>query len=83
MGDPEALRPPARELGSLALPVLATSGRRSPAFAARIHDLLVARLPNAQALRLPDAGHDAPQTEPDLYVGVLGTFLLERNVPST
>lgn len=83
MGDREAVDPPAQELVGLTLPILATSGGRSPLFAARIHERLVGLLPNAQALRLPDGGHLAPQTEPDLYVGVLGSFLLERNVPST
>jgi pimeloyl-ACP methyl ester carboxylesterase len=83
MGDTASVRPPLEELAVLSLPVLATSGGRSPAFAARINDRLVARLPNAQALRLPDGGHRVPETEPDLYVGILGTFLLERNVPST
>ncbi len=83
MGDGEAVRPPMEELAGLNLPVLATSGGRSPVFAARILERFAGLLPNAQTLRLPDGGHFVPETEPDLYVGVLGSFLLERNVPST
>ena len=83
MGDPEATAPPLAELRGVAVPVLALAGGRSPGFAGRIHARLVSELPNATALVLPDGGHLAPRNEPDLLVGVLGTFLLERNVPST
>ena len=83
MGDPEAQRPSAGELGGVAVPVLVTSGGRSPAFASQIGDALASALPNATALRLGEGGHFVPWTDPDLLVGVLGSFLLERNVPST
>ena len=83
MGDPEALRPSAEELGGIAVPVLATAGERSPPFASQIHERLVSELPNAKALPLRDAGHFVHRTDPDLLVGVLGSFLLERNVPTT
>ncbi|HYA11116.1 MAG TPA: alpha/beta hydrolase [Thermoplasmata archaeon] len=83
MADPDALRPASEELEAIAVPVLATSGSRSPPFAAEIEEALVTALPNATAARLRDVGHYVQRTDPDLFVGVLGTFLLERNVPST
>lgn len=83
MADPGASRPALAELRGVALPVLATSGGASPPFASRIHDRLVAELPNGRALRLSEGGHRIHRTDPDLWVGVLGEFLLERNVPTT
>ena len=83
MGDPEALRPSTEELGGIAVPVLATAGERSPPFASLIHERLVSELPNAKALSLRGVGHFVHRTDPDLLVGVLGSFLLERNVPTT
>jgi pimeloyl-ACP methyl ester carboxylesterase len=83
MGDPEAVRPLAEELRGIAVPVLATAGDLSPRFASQIHERLVAELPNATALSLRDTGHLVHRTDPDLLVGVLGSFLLERNVPTT
>lgn len=82
-GDPEALGPMRKEIGTIDVPVLITAGRRSPPFAATIAERLVEALPNATAVRLPGTGHFVQRTDPDLYVGVLGSFLLERNVPST
>lgn len=83
MGDPEALRPALADLRAIAVPVLATSGGASPPFAARIHDRLAAELPNGRTVRLSEGGHLVHRTDPDLWVGVLGTFLLERDVPTT
>ena len=83
MGDPEATRPERDELLGVAVPVLATSGAASPEFARQVHDRLVAELPNARAVRLSEGGHRIHRTDPDLWVGVLGAFLLERDVPTT
>jgi len=83
MDDPEATRPAAEELRGIDIPVLATVGEASPEFARRVHEGLLATLPNGQAMTLPQVGHFVHRTDPDLFVGVLGTFLLERNVPST
>lgn len=83
VGDPEAQRPVREELAGIPVPVLVTTGGRSPRFAARIGELLASAMPNATALWLPDGGHFVARTDPDLFVGVLGSFLLERNVPST
>ena len=81
-GDPEASRP-SEELFGVAVPVLLTSGGSSPARVGHIQEVLAARLPNATAVRLPEGGHFLHQTEPDLFAGLLGSFLLERNVPTT
>lgn len=83
MGDPDAVRPTAGELRQVGVPVLATSGGESPPFAGQIQERLAAELPNATALRLREGGHLVHRTSPDLLVGVLGSFLLERNVPTS
>ena len=83
MADPEALHPPVAELREVDVPVLLTAGGRSPAFSSEIHALLAEELPNATAVALREAGHFVHRTDPDLFAGVVGTFLLERNVPST
>ena len=83
MSDPESAGPRVEELPGVAVPVLATAGTNSPPFASAIQERLVAELPNATALPLREVGHFVHRTDPDLLVGVLGTFLLERNVPTT
>jgi pimeloyl-ACP methyl ester carboxylesterase len=81
--DPEAIRPDPAELSELLLPVLLTQGEVSPPFLHRIHLSLARSLRNATLLTLPDSGHAPQVTQPLQYAGVLGTFLLERNVPVT
>lgn len=83
MADPEAQRPALEDLAGVAVPVLVTTGGQSPPFAGRIADELVSGLPNATGRTFRDGGHFVPWTDPDLFVGVVGGFLLERNVPST
>jgi pimeloyl-ACP methyl ester carboxylesterase len=83
MGDDEATRPSSEELRSVTVPVLLTAGGTSPEFAARVQDRLAAELPNATSVHLPEGGHFLHRGDPDLLVGLLGTFLLERNVPTT
>jgi pimeloyl-ACP methyl ester carboxylesterase len=81
--DPEALRPELPELADLLLPVLLTQGELSPPFLHRITTALSLALRNATVLTLPEAGHVPQVTHPLSYAGLLGTFLLERNVPVT
>lgn len=82
-GDPEAIRPDRRGLADLLVPVLLTSGERSPPFLRRVNAALAASLRNASLLTIPDAGHVPHVTAPHQYAGLLLNFLLERNVPST
>jgi len=83
MSDPVVWRAGGEELSSVSVPVLLTAGGRSPTFAARINEALASTLPNATAVVLSEGGHFVLRTDPGLWVGVLGSFLLERNVPST
>ena len=83
MADPESGGPDATDLSGLAVPALVTFGGRSPRLAALTAEALGGVLANSTVVRLPEVGHWAPRTEPSLYAGVLGSFLLERNVPST
>lgn len=81
--DPDTTRPDRAELEGLDLPVLLTSGDAGPPWAAPIDRALQSLFRNASALSLPGAAHWPWVTRPDGYVGVLSTFLLERDVPST
>jgi pimeloyl-ACP methyl ester carboxylesterase len=82
-GDPEAYDPDPGPLRELLLPILLTTGDRSPGVLHRISSLLTRDLRNVREQTLDDTGHVPQVTRPDLYVAVLGTFLIERNVPST
>jgi pimeloyl-ACP methyl ester carboxylesterase len=81
--DPEAIRPEGRGLADLLVPVLLTSGERSPPFLRRVNAALAQSLRNASVLTIPDAGHVPHITSPHQYAGLLLNFLLERNVPTT
>jgi pimeloyl-ACP methyl ester carboxylesterase len=81
--DPETFRADREALPLLGTPVLVTTGEHSAPFFARGVEELTRHVPVITAITIPEAG-DLPQlTEGDRYVGVLTTFLLERNVPST
>jgi pimeloyl-ACP methyl ester carboxylesterase len=79
--DPEALLPNGAALRELMVPTLLTEGSESPPFLHRITRYLSALLPNSLVLEIPGAGHVPHLVRPDQYVGLLLTFLLERNVP--
>jgi pimeloyl-ACP methyl ester carboxylesterase len=79
--DPETIRPDRAACRDLIVPALLTSGSLSPRFLSRIARELDALLRNGQWLEIPDAGHAPHLTRPHQYVGLLLTFLLERNVP--
>jgi pimeloyl-ACP methyl ester carboxylesterase len=82
-GDPDAIRPDRRGLTDLLVPVLLTSGERSPPFLRRVNTALAGSLRNASVLAIPDVGHVPHITAPHQYAGLLLNFLLERNVPTT
>lgn len=81
--DPEALAPDRAALADLLVPVLLTSGQSSPPFLGRVNRALAARLRNVTLRVLPESGHVPHISRPFQYVGLVGQFLLERDVPST
>ncbi len=81
--DPEFATPNAEPLGDIEIPVLVTWGERSAPFLQRTGEQIANLLRNSTRLRLPEVGHFPQLSHPHLVVGVLGAFLLERNVPST
>jgi len=83
IGDPEATAPSRGALQELDLPVLITTGERSPALFPAIERALAGCLRNATCRTLAGAGHLPQLTDPAVYAGALVTFLLERDVPST
>jgi pimeloyl-ACP methyl ester carboxylesterase len=83
LGDPEATRPDRAALSELLVPVLVTTGERSPPFFHRITALLADRLPNATLRTLPGVGHVPHLSDPDQFIALVHGFLVERSVPST
>jgi pimeloyl-ACP methyl ester carboxylesterase len=81
--DPDALAPDRTACRELLIPALLTTGGLSPPFLHRITGALASLLRNHRFLSIPDAGHAPHLVRPDQYVGLVGTFLLERNVPTT
>lgn len=81
--DPETLTPAPAPLADLLIPVLLTVGSQSPPFLHRITTALAGLLRNVQQRELPEAGHIPHLTRPQQYVGLVLTYLLERNVPVT
>jgi pimeloyl-ACP methyl ester carboxylesterase len=81
--DPDAFAPDRAACRELLIPALLTVGGQSPRFLYRITDALAGLLRNHRFLSIPDVGHAPHLVQPDQYVGIVGSFLLERNVPST
>lgn len=81
--DPEATRPDPAAVSELLIPVLLTTGERSPPFLDRIARQLGGRLRNATTQTLPGVSHVPHLTHPDQFIALLHGFLVERNVPST
>ena len=79
--DPDALRPRPAALRETLVPTLLTSGTESPSFLKAIEGLLAGQLANPTRREIAHASHAPHLTSPDQYVGLLLTFLLERNVP--
>lgn len=83
LADPEATRPDRSGLAELLIPVLLTTGERSPPFLHRITAGTAALLRNATFRTIPGAGHVPHRTDPDQFVALIHGFLVERNVPFT
>ena len=83
LDDPEATRPDTGVLADLLIPVLLTTGERSPPFMHRIVDRLAEHLRNATVRTLPGVGHVPHLSDPDLFIATVQSFLVERNVPRT
>ncbi len=81
--DPDAFGPDRDACRELLLPVLLTAGSESPRFLYRVMRDLEGLLRNARFVELPEVGHAPHLVRPPQYVGLLTTFLLERNVPVT
>jgi pimeloyl-ACP methyl ester carboxylesterase len=79
--DPDAFRPRAGSLRETLVPALLTTGSESPRFLGEIEGILAGELANPTLRVVPGASHAPHVTAPDVYVGLLLTFLLERNVP--
>jgi len=83
LDDPEATRPDPAVLADLLIPVLVTTGERSPPFLHRIAHGLTDRLHNGSVRTLPGVGHVPHLSDPDLFIATIHAFLVERNVPFT
>ncbi len=83
MADPMVTGAPDAVLPGHPVPLLATAGERSAPAARRLSEAVATAVPNGTFRLLRGTGHWAPWSDPDLYAGVLGGFLLERDVPST
>jgi len=81
--DPETTRPDPGVLAELMIPVLLTTGERSPPFLQRITGLTADRLTNATLRTLTGVGHAPHLSDPDLFIATVQGFLVERNVPRT
>lgn len=66
---------------AVAQPVLLLLGTTSPAWAAAVTQGLVDALPNAEVALLPDQGHEAVDSAPDLVAHQLRRFLVEPSCP--
>ena len=83
VSDPEATHPDPAELAELLVPVMLTTGERSPPFLHRTSARLAECLRNVTVRDLPGAGHVPHLTQPDQFIALVHGFLVERNVPVT
>ena len=83
LDDPDATRPDPTVFADLLIPVLLTTGERSPPFLNRITAGVAARLRNATLRTLPGVGHVPHLTDPNQFIATIHGFLIERNVPFT
>ena len=83
LDDPAMLLPDPGPFRELLVPALLTYGAQSPGFLRRVTERLASAIPNARLQEIPESGHVPHLTGPDRYVGVLLTFLVERDVPVT
>ena len=83
LGDPESTHPDPTAFTDLLIPVLLTTGERSPPFLQRIVAGTAARLRNATLRTLPGVGHVPHLADPNQFIALIHGFLVERNVPFT
>ena len=83
LGDPDATRPERDAFADVLIPVLLTTGERSPPFLHRIVAGTAGRLRNASVRTLPGVGHVPHLTDPDSFIALVHSFLVERNIPFT
>ncbi|MGA8604946.1 MAG: alpha/beta hydrolase [Thermoplasmata archaeon] len=81
--DPEATHANRAGLAELLIPTLVSTGERSPPFLGRIGRRLAESLRNATFRTLPGVGHVPHISDPDQFIALVHSFLVERNVPST
>jgi len=79
--DPDAIAPAPEPFRSIQVPALLTWGEQSAPVFEAVQRELGRILPNATVVTLPGTAHLPQLTHPDLYVGALVTFLLERDIP--
>ncbi len=70
-------------VGGVDLPALVTHGELSPPYLVRIAASVADSLPNVTRQTLAGAAHFPHVSHPALFGGVVLTYALERNVPST
>jgi pimeloyl-ACP methyl ester carboxylesterase len=81
--DPDAMHPDRRLWTDLLIPVLLTTGERSPPWLHRIAAVVAQSLPNVSVQELPGVGHVPQRSDPDRFIALVHGFLVERTVPST
>lgn len=82
LADPEATLPDDAELAELLIPILLTTGERSPPFLYRVAARLAEKLRNVTLQTLPGVGHVPFRSDPDQFIALIHGFLVERNVPT-
>jgi pimeloyl-ACP methyl ester carboxylesterase len=83
ISDPEAIRPDTGAASDLLVPVLLTTGERSPPFLLRITNHLANALRNVTVRTVVGAGHAPQVSDPDRFIALIHGFLVERSVPFT
>lgn len=66
---------PITAFASLTMPVLTLTGARSPESSRAVARLLIGALPDVRAVELPDLGHMAPVTHPEIVNTEIARFL--------
>jgi pimeloyl-ACP methyl ester carboxylesterase len=79
--DPGATSADPVALSEFLMPALLTTGANSVAWQQEISNRLAALFPNVTRQTLPNTGHLPHLTNPDLFLGVVQAFCLERTVP--
>ncbi|MFZ3355481.1 MAG: alpha/beta hydrolase [Thermoplasmata archaeon] len=81
--DPSAISADPVALGEFLMPALLSNGANTVPWLQEISDRLAALLPNVTRRILPNTGHLPHLTNPDLFLGVVQAFCLERTIPTS